>query len=58
MNDVSSEEDDNQEEDGRSVRGEDRNNQVSEDKDYSDEQYPPTDDKYKQLKDRLKAVEI
>ena len=58
VNDVSSEEDDNQEEDGRSVSAEDRNNQVIEDEDYSDEQYPPTDDKYKQLEDRLKAVEI
>ena len=26
--------------------------------DYSEEQYPPTDDKYKQLEDRLNAMEI
>ena len=26
--------------------------------DYSEEQYPPTDDKYKQLEDHLSAMEI
>ena len=26
--------------------------------DYSEEQYPPTDDKYKQMEDRLSAMEI
>ena len=26
--------------------------------DYSEEQYPPADDKYKQLEDRLNAMEI
>ena len=57
VNDVSSEEEDNQEEDGRSIMGEDRNNQGFEDKDYSNEQFPPIDDKYKQLEDRLKAME-
>ena len=44
-NAVSSEEDENQEEDGRNVRDKDGNNQGYEDEDYSDEQYPPTDDK-------------
>ena len=29
-----------------------------EEHDYSEEQYPPTDDKYKQLEDRLNAMEI
>ena len=58
VGDVSSEEDDNQEENGRSVKGEVRNNQGSEDEDYSDEQYPSADDRYKQLEDRLKAMEV
>ena len=34
------------------------NNQSFEDEDYFDEQYPPTEDKYKQLEDRLKVAEI
>ena len=62
VNEVSFEEDDNQEEDGRSVRGEGRNNHgshnIPEDEDYSDEEYPPADNKYKRLEDRLKALEI
>ena len=56
--DVSSEEDNNQDEDVRSTRDGGGNNQISEDEDYSEEQYPPAGDKYKQLEDRLKAVEI
>ena len=59
---ISSNEDDNQEEDGRSVSAEGGNNQGSEktleDKDYSDEKYPPADDKYKQWEDCLQAMEI
>ena len=62
MDDVSSEEDDNQEEDGRTIKHEGRNNQgyenVPEDEDYSDKPYPPIDDKYKQLEGRLKAMEM
>ena len=54
----SSEEEDNQDEDARSTRVAVGNNQISKDEVYSDEQYPPADDKYKQLKDILKAVEI
>ena len=57
-NDVSSEEDENQDEDVRSTRAGGGNNQITEDDDYSKEQYPPTDDKYKQLQDWLKDVEI
>ena len=37
VDDISSEEDDNQEEDGWSIKPEDKNNQGSEDEDYSDE---------------------
>ena len=57
---VPSNEDDNQEEDDKSVKAEENNNQGSdeEEADYSDEQYPPADDKYKQLEDRLNAIEI
>ena len=54
----SSEEDENQNEDAMRTRGGIANNQASEDEDYFDEQYPPAEDKYKQLEDRLKAVEI
>ena len=54
----SSEEDKNQNEDARSTRAGVANNQASKDEDYFDEQYPPVEDKYKQLEDRLKAVEI
>ena len=62
VDDIFSKEDDNQEEDGESIKHEGRNNQayenVHEDEDYSDEQYPHTDDKYKQLEDRLKTMKI
>ena len=51
-------EDENQDEVVRSTRVGGGNNQISEDKDYFDEQYPPANDKYKQLEDILKAVEI
>ena len=34
------------------------NNPIYEDEDYFDEQYPPAKDMYKQLEDRLKAMEI
>ena len=54
----SSEEDENQEEEARSTCVGGANNQASKDEDYFDEQYPLTEDKYKQLEDRLKAVEI
>ena len=54
----SSEEDENQDEDARSTRAGGGNNPISEDEDYFDEQYPPAEDKYKQLEDRLKAVEV
>ena len=43
----SSEEDDNQDEEARSTRDGGGNNQATEDEDYSEEQYPLTDDKYK-----------
>ena len=58
IEEVSFEEDDNQDEDARSTRARGGINQISEDGDYSDEQYPPADDKYKQLEDILKDVEI
>ena len=49
--DISSDEDNNQEEDGRSAKAEGGSNQgygkIPEDEDYSDEQYPPADDRYK-----------
>ena len=52
--DISSDEDDNQEKDGRSIRAEGGSYQgagkIYEDEDYSDEQYPLADDRYKQLK--------
>ena len=54
----SSMEDENQDEDARSTRVGGGNNQISEDEDYFDKQYPPADDKYKQLEDRLKVIEI
>ena len=54
----SSEEDENQVQDARSTRAGCVNDRVSDDEDYFDEQYPPADDKYKKLVDRLKAVEI
>ena len=46
-----SNEEDNQEEDNKSVKEE-------EEADYSEEQYPPANDKYKQLEDCLNAMEI
>ena len=58
VDDISSEEDDNQEEYGRSIKPEGRNNQGSEDEDYSNKQYPLVNDKYKQMEDCLKAMEI
>ena len=58
IEDVSYEEDENQEEDVKSTKAGGGNNQISKDEDYSEEQYPPENDKYKQLEDRLKAVEI
>ena len=57
-NDVSSEEEDNQDEDVRSTGVGGGNNQISKDEDYSNEQYPPANDKYKQLEDRFKTMEI
>ena len=48
---VSSEENNNQYEDVKSTRARGGNNQISEDEDYSEEQYPLEDDKYKQLED-------
>ena len=35
-----------------------RANIATDDDDSSEEQYPPADEKYKQLKDRLKVVEV
>ena len=58
IEEASSEEEDNQDEDVRSTRARGGNNQISEDEDDSNEQYPPAEDKYKQLEDQLKAVEI
>ena len=43
----SSEENENQDEDARSTRARGGNNQISEDEDCFDEQYPPVEDKYK-----------
>ena len=60
--DIPSDEDANQEEDGRSIKAGGGSNQdsgkIPEDEDCFDEQYPPADDKYKQLEDLLKAMEI
>ena len=53
----SSEEDENQIGEVKSTQVDCVNDQVSDD-DYFNEQYPPADIKYKQLEDRLKAVEI
>ena len=51
VNGVSSEEDDNHDEDGRRIKNEVRNDQgyknTPEDDDFSDEQYPPADERYK-----------
>ena len=54
----SSNEDENQNEDARSTHAGGGNNLTSEDEDYFDEQYPLAEDKYKQLENRLKVVEI
>ena len=54
----SSEEDENQIGEARSTQAGCINDQASDEDDYFDEQYPPTDVKYKQLEDKLKAVEI
>ena len=53
----SSEEDENQVGEVKSTQAEYANNQEFDD-DFFNEQYPPADIKYKQLEDRLKAVEI
>ena len=53
----SSEEDENQIGEVKSTQADCINDQESDD-DYFNEQYPPADIKYKQLEDRLKAVEI
>ena len=53
----SSEEDENQIGEVKSTQDDCINDQESDD-DYFNEQYPPEDIKYKQLEDRLKAVEI
>ena len=53
---TSSKERDNQEEE---TREEDSSSKESDDEsDYDEEQYPPADEKYKQLEDRLNAMEI
>ena len=54
----SSEEDENQIGEARSTQAGCINDQVSDDEDYFDEQYPPDDVKYKQPEDRLKVVKI
>ena len=52
----SSKEGENQE---RETREEDPSPEVSDnDTDYNNEQYPPTEDRYKQLEDRLSAREV
>ena len=51
------EEDENQIGEVKSTQADCVNDQASDD-DYFDEQYPPADIKYKQLEERLKAVEI
>ena len=48
---VSSKEKENQDEDVRRTRPGGGNNHISEDEDYTEEQYPPADEKYKQLED-------
>ena len=54
----SSEEDENKIGEARSTQAGCVNDRVSDDEDYFDEQYPPADDKYKKLEDRLKVVDI
>ena len=52
----SSKEGENQE---RETREKDPSPEVSDnDTDYNDEQYPPTEDRYKKLEDRLSAMEV
>ena len=54
-----SNEGDNQEEDDKKTKEEDNNPGTDEEEvDYAEEQYPPADDKYKQLEDRLNAMDI
>ena len=53
---TSSDEGDNQE--GKNKEGNDNPESEEEEVDYSKEQYPPADDEYKQLKDRLNATKI
>ena len=55
VEDNSSEKDDNHDEDGKNNQGYEN---TLEDEDFSNEQYPPVDDRYKKLEDRLKAMEI
>ena len=47
IEEASSEEEDNQEEEVRSTRVRGGNNQINDDKDYSEEKYPQADEKYK-----------
>ena len=53
---TTSEDRDNQ--DGEPKEGENNHGYEEDEADYSEEQYPPVDDKYKQLEDRLNAMEI
>ena len=54
-----SNEGDNQKEDNKKTKEEDNNPGTDEEEaDYVEEQYPPTDDKYKQLEDHLNSMEI
>ena len=54
-----SNEGDNQEEDNKKMKEEYNTPRSDEEEaDYSEEQYPPADDKYKQLEDRLNTMEI
>ena len=55
---VSSEENDNQDEDVRNTIAGGGNNQIFKDEAYSEEQYLLADEKYKQLEDRLEVVDI
>ena len=61
--DISLDEDDERDEDGKSVKTEKSNHgsdkcSDEEEEDYLDEQYPPASDKYKLLEKRLKSMEI
>ena len=44
--------------DARPSKSEIEEEEEEEDKDYSEQQYPPADDKYKNLEDRLAAMEV